>query len=123
MSRPTTCAGGSFQAEIRRHFAGVISPTAERALRFHLADCPSCRNAYEKHMVFAELDPAALSAEERIGRGLGVRARPAAVGWPLLAGAVACAAALAVFAPLTAADRAGDVTDEREFAPRGPARL
>jgi hypothetical protein len=123
MSRAPTCAGGNFQAEIRNHFAGLISPRAERALRLHLADCSSCREVYEKHLVLAEIDPVALSAEERIGRGLGVRPRPAAVGWPLLAGAVACAAAVAVFVPLTAADRASGVSDDREFAPRGSARL
>jgi hypothetical protein len=123
MSRPSTCAGGSFKAEIRSHFAGAISPRAERELRLHLTDCPHCRDAYEKHLVLAAIDPAALSAEERIGRGLGVRPRRVAVGWPLFAGAAACAAALAVFVPLSATDRPSGMTDDREFAPRGKARF
>jgi hypothetical protein len=68
--------------------------------------------------VLAEIDPAALSAEERIGRGLGVRPRRLVVGWPVLAGAAAtCALAFALAVPFTTSDR--DASDP-EFAPRGP---
>jgi hypothetical protein len=121
MSPPSTCTGVSFQAEIQRHFAGTISPKAERALRLHLVDCASCRDEYEKYLVLAEIDPVALSAEERIGRGLGVRPRPAAVGWPVLAGAAAaCALVLTVAAPWSTSDRSA-VGSDAEFTPRGPA--
>jgi hypothetical protein len=99
------------------HFAGTISPRAERKLRFHLAECASCRDEYEKYLVLAEIDPAALSAEERIGRGLGVRSRPARIAVPLLASAATvCAVALALAFPLGVGDPG--VADEG-FAPRG----
>jgi len=121
MSGPSTCTGGSFRAEIQRHFAGTISAKAERALRLHLVDCASCREEYEKHLVLSEIDPVALSAEERIGRGLGVRPRPASVGWPVLAGAAAaCALVLAVAVPWTTSHRDAGGSDV-EFSPRGPA--
>lgn len=123
MSGPPTCADGSVRAQIRRHFAGSISPRAERTLRLHLSDCPSCRAEYEKYLVLAEIDPAALSTEERIGRGLGLRPRAVAVGFPLLAGAAVTVTVVAVAfgVPFTTAERGGD-PHGREFAARGTAR-
>jgi hypothetical protein len=119
MSGPSTCPDASFRAEIQRHFSGVISPGAERALRQHLADCSTCRDEYEKHLVLASIDPQGLSAEERIGRGLGVRPRPARFAWPVLAGAAAtCALVLAVAVPFATTDGA---SEDGEFAARGPA--
>jgi len=122
MSGPSSCTGGSFEAEIRSHFVGSIAPKTERTLRLHLAECASCRELYERYLVLNELDPKALSAEERIGRGLGMRARPPAMAWPTLAVAgVAAVALLAVGVPaLTHRDPAN--SGDREFSPRGPVQ-
>jgi MFS family permease len=60
---------------VERHFAGTILPVEERSLRPHLPGCDPCRDYYERHLVLARLDPEALSAQERLARGLGLRAR------------------------------------------------
>jgi hypothetical protein len=57
---------------VDRHFAGTISPEEERALRPHLPGCRDCRAYYQRYLVLARFDPAALAAEERIARGLGL---------------------------------------------------
>jgi hypothetical protein len=78
------------------HFAGKISARDERALREHLPQCEDCRRYYDKQLLLAELDPGAWTAEDRLGRGLGLRPRPRFVRqWQLAAFA---AAALAVAA-------------------------
>ncbi len=88
-------------------------------MRVHLADCASCQRYYERHLVLAELDPKVLSAEERIGIGLGVRRRTVAWGVPGLvaAGAVAVLA-LGVALPLLLRSGLG-TEDASDFAPRG----
>lgn len=58
---------------VDRHFEGTILPVDERRLRDHLASCEACRDRYERHLIFASLDPHVLPAEERIARGLGLR--------------------------------------------------
>jgi hypothetical protein len=118
MSDSATCPT-PFEGEIRRHFAGSISTGAERAMRVHLAGCASCQRYYERHLVLAELDPTLLSAEERIGVGLGVRHRPLAWRLPALvvAGAVAVLA-LGVAVPLVLRSGLG-TEDGSGFAPRG----
>src|SRR5262245_52436088 len=117
MSGPSTCTGGSFGAEIRRHFAGTISARAERNLRLHLAECAACRDDYERHLVLAEIDPSVPSAEERIGRGLGLRPHRVAAPWKIYASAAAaCALALAIAVPLSTRNR--DAGADHEFASR-----
>jgi MFS transporter, DHA1 family, tetracycline resistance protein len=61
------------RALVERHFAGTISQVEERSMRPHLPACESCRTYYERHLVLSRLDPDALAAEERLGRGLGIR--------------------------------------------------
>jgi hypothetical protein len=80
---------------VDRHFAGTISPNAERDLRGHLLTCEVCRLRYRRRLLLASLDPSAPSPEERIARGLGVRARRPGFA-PQAWSAVAVAAAAAV---------------------------
>src|SRR6476469_1489385 len=88
----TSCRSWLERWRIRRHFAASISPSAERRLRAHLADCAECRAYYDAQLRFSGLDPYGRSAFERIGAGLGlVSRRPAIVGPVLFAAAVACA--------------------------------
>ncbi|MGH7435077.1 MAG: zf-HC2 domain-containing protein [Polyangiaceae bacterium] len=88
-------SGCPMRTEIKRHFAGALPPRDERALRNHLPGCDACRDLYGRHVLLARLDPKALPAEERIARGLGLRAAPATV--PMrLAVTVAAAAAVAL---------------------------
>jgi hypothetical protein len=66
--------GCTMHTHIDRHFVGTISPRAERAMRAHVAACDACRDLYQRHLLLVRLDPEALPAEERIARGLGLRA-------------------------------------------------
>ena len=66
----------TMRAHVDRHFAGTISPGAERVMREHLSTCDSCRGLYGRHLLLARLDPQGLSSAERIARGLGLRLRP-----------------------------------------------
>ncbi len=91
-------SGCAMDVHVERHFAGTISPTAERAMREHLSGCASCLDLYRRHLLLSRLDPAAATPEERIARGLGLRRsgpsrRLAALG---LAGVAAAAAMLLV---------------------------
>jgi len=67
------CARPSYRAAIADHFAGRNSPAAEATLRAHLLGCVHCDALYRRHLVLAQLDPRALPARERLGRGLGFR--------------------------------------------------
>jgi hypothetical protein len=97
----------TLRAHIDRHFEGTLSPRDERAMREHLPTCDACRSYYERHLVLSQLDPTALSAEERIARGLGLGRRPWALRLTTLrhsprravvtAGIVAAAAAIMLF--------------------------
>ena len=111
------------RAAISAHFAGRASMAAEAGMRAHLPTCGECRASYRRHHLLARLDPSALSAQERIARGLGFEPRraPAPSRWLAfalpLAGAVA--AALIVWAP---ADRSrGHHTVAEEPVARGAA--
>jgi hypothetical protein len=85
------------QAHVDRHFEGTIAPADERVMREHLSGCPACRTHYERHLVLSQLDPAALPAEERMARGLGIGRRRRARVLPFVAASVAAAAAVALF--------------------------
>jgi hypothetical protein len=101
----------SFFRAIDRHFAGRLGPSGERSLREHLPGCEKCRLRYERSMLLAKLDPRGLSAERRIGIGLGIA--PPRRRWvvPAFAFATCAAIALVVF---------GLRDHEREaFQPRG----
>ena len=62
-------------SQIDRHFAGTITPDAERTMREHMPTCDVCRDRYRRHLLAARLDPKALPAWERIARGLGQHTR------------------------------------------------
>jgi hypothetical protein len=89
------------RALIDAHFRARISPEDERAMRLHLAGCSRCRAYYQRHLVLAEIDPGAKSAEARIAVGLGLSfPRRAARMAPLSWAAFAVAAALLLVLPL-----------------------
>jgi hypothetical protein len=60
------------RASIDRHFGGTISPGDERSMREHLPTCDACHAHYRRWLILSKLDPAALPAERRIARGLGL---------------------------------------------------
>lgn len=104
----------SHRGHVDRHFEGTLSPADERAMREHLPACAACHAHYERWLLFSKLDPAALPAERRIARGLGLERRSLSRLVPLGAVTVlAAAAALALWA------RAG--SDTSGFVARGPA--
>lgn len=82
---------------VERHFAGKIAPNDERAMREHMPTCDACQDLYQRHLLLGRLDPQALPAEERIARGLGLRAAPSVVGMRVsLISATAAAVAMVV---------------------------
>jgi hypothetical protein len=90
----------TMRTHVDRHFAGTISPDAERAMREHLPTCDVCRDRYRRQLLLARLDPHPLPAEERIARGLGLRSTGGAAmplgGLTLLAAAAAVLVAVHV---------------------------
>jgi len=84
----------TMRVQVERHFAGTISPEAERTMREHVPACDSCHDLYRRHVLLARLDPKALSPDERIARGLGLRTRPRVVAMRVGSMAVAAAAAI-----------------------------
>ncbi len=74
------------------HFSGRIAASDELALRQHLPSCADCRRYYDLRLTLASIDPWALGAVERIGRGLGVKPRRNWLPLPALALATACVA-------------------------------
>jgi hypothetical protein len=103
------------RAAIGAHFAGRASPATETTMRAHLAGCSDCRGLYRRHHLLSRIDPAAVSAEERIGRALGFQPRRApsfgfrsrlrdwvrTLAFPVAATAVAAIAVLVVVRPGT----------------------
>jgi hypothetical protein len=89
--------------EIAAHFAGAGSPAREQEMRAHLPQCASCHQHYEQHLLLASLDPAALSTEARLARGLGLRPgrRPGRMAFGLAGVCAAAFAALVLVPTLT----------------------
>jgi hypothetical protein len=87
----TTCIE---RALVDSHFQGEISPKDERRMRSHLTDCITCKSHYRRRQILAQLDPEAPSPEARLAKGLDLHAKPSKLLWPMLASALACAAAL-----------------------------
>ncbi len=104
----------SCRADIAAHFAGRISPDGERKMRAHLTRCAPCTRRYERHLLLAELEPSALDAQERLGRGLGVLRRT--VPTRTAAGAWMAAAALCGLAAIA---RPASLVPQGEFVARG----
>lgn len=79
------------------HFRGELRPGNERRMRAHLSECASCKAHYRRRQILAEVDPGAPSPEDRLARGLGLEVAPlgpSRLFWPMLASALAVAAAL-----------------------------
>ena len=106
---------------IAAHFAGAGAPARDGEMRAHLPTCRDCHAHYEQHLLLASLDPAGLSSETRLARGLGLRPRraPGRATFGLLG---LCGAAFATLALLYTGggpgreDRAGAPTSERAGA-------
>jgi hypothetical protein len=104
---------------VEEHFDGTILVHDERVLRRHLPGCEECRFLYQRLLVGARLDPKALSPEERLARGLGLRrSRPRR--WVAIAAAsVALTAAVLLFAKRPAhhcfVSRVASVVDKSEI--------
>jgi hypothetical protein len=102
---------------IAAHFAGAGAPARDGEMRAHLPTCRDCHAHYEQHLLLATLDPAGLSSETRLARGLGLRPRrgPGRATFGLLG---LCGAAVAGLALLYTgggpgrANRAGAPTSE-----------
>jgi hypothetical protein len=118
------------RAAIAAHFAGAAAPAAERQMRTHLPECTTCHAYYEQYLLLSTLDPAGLSSEVRLARGLGLRPprAPGGVGfwWLGLCGAAVAALAL-VYLPFAGGGRGrfhrgqSDVSGAGEMTTRGSA--
>jgi len=106
-----------YRVLIDAHFRGEVPPGDERRMRLHLVDCADCRAYYDRHLRLALVDPqAALPANERLARGLGLSPRLPAGGrrgWMALAATVATCAVV-----LLAVSRGGESAAPQ---PRGGA--
>jgi len=110
-----TCDLPAGSSLIDDHFAGAISPSHERTLRLHLPGCSSCREQYERQLLFSELDPDAKSRMDRLAVGLGLR--PAAKSSKMLpVTMVFCTAAALLLALVPLRERFNS-----EFLARGSA--
>ena len=92
-------SGCTKKHQVDRHFDGTLAPSEEREMREHMPGCDACRARYERFLLLEQLDPTALRAEDRIGRGLGIKKpTPLPMRWgaPAVA-ALAMAAALLLF--------------------------
>jgi len=121
----TACSGAErarFRRAVAAHFAGRIKADDERQLRTHLPACPACRRFYSRALVLSGTDPRALTARQRLARGLGLHDQPVpgaaaasrrrAWTW-LLAPALGAGLTLAVAVKL--------IAPAREVAPPAPA--
>ncbi len=101
---------------VDRHFALAIAVAEECALREHLPQCAICSARYDRQLLLSKLDPAAPSAQQRLGRGLGLMPRPVATGrWVVSSLAFAASLAIAVSVWRVSADPSDG------FAARGPS--
>jgi hypothetical protein len=110
MSTPTCIQGAAVDAYLDGH--EPMSP----ATRDHLADCRSCRERFERRVLFERLTGRRGSVD-RVGRSLGLLNGPLGLGARrivALAGAVAAAASIAI------ALRGTPSPTAPEFASRGP---
>jgi hypothetical protein len=92
MNQPPAC---KMRSAIDEHFAGRITPAAERALREHLPTCPECREYYHRHQILSDLDPEGLDPRQRLARGLGLKPRRRSLVF-IAAPALAAAAVIAL---------------------------
>jgi hypothetical protein len=92
MNQPPAC---EMRSVIDEHFAGKITPAAERALREHLPTCAQCREYYRRHQVLSDLDPEGLDPRQRLARGLGLEPRRRSLVY-IAVPALAAAAAIAL---------------------------
>src|SRR4051794_15456619 len=69
---------------IAQHFRARITPTGERTMRTHLAECAACRAHYERHLMLAKLDPSVAKLEDRLAQGLGLASPRSTPTGPIL---------------------------------------
>lgn len=81
---------------IRAHFGRGNRPEREHSMFGHVKECAACRAVYQHYAAFAAIDPDAVSREERLLRGLGVRRRSFWPTWVPITAAGAAAALTAV---------------------------
>jgi hypothetical protein len=87
------------EQQVDAYFAGRLPAARHGELRPHLGSCTACRARYHQQLQLAALDPAALPFEERMARGLGIRARGSrlpAVGWSVMVVTLALSALMLV---------------------------
>lgn len=123
MNQPPAC---EMHSVIDDHFAGKITPAAERILREHLPTCAGCREHYRRHQLLSDLDPEGLDPQKRLARGLGLdrqtgRRRLAWLAAPALAAAAAIA--LLVILQPTSHWQQGELVSRGGPAESSPARL
>jgi hypothetical protein len=104
------------QKRVDAHFEGTLAPSDEHAMREHLPECAVCNKRYERFLLLEQIDPsAALGAEERIGRGLGLGQRaPTWARWAAPVAALSMAAAVLLFLGLR-----GTTPSDAGFTARG----
>lgn len=91
-------SGCAQQRRVDHHFEGTLAPSEEREMREHLTGCVDCHARYQRQLLLEQLDPAALRAQDRIGRGLGIgRVAATSVRWRAPLAALALAAGLLLF--------------------------
>lgn len=118
-SEDGSCRRGRQRWLVRRHFRGQVDPREEAELRAHLPGCASCREHYDRHLLYAELVHGGRSPADRIGIGLGLRtARPLGPRALLAPGPLA---AVAVAAALLLVVGRGTLSPPDEFGARGTA--
>jgi hypothetical protein len=116
---------------IDRHFSGRLGIGQENELRAHLPGCASCRDRYDRHLLYTELTGRGRSARDRIAQGLDFARKPERGwrAWPLSIATATAAAAMAVVM-LQPAKRPPDgvkrqtqqstvIAHPPEYAPRG----
>jgi hypothetical protein len=110
------------RALIDRHFAARSTPEEQAIMHAHLETCAACRDYLERHLLVAELDPAAPDQRARIAAaaGIGGRRRPRATPW-VVAVLTLGAAAVAVVLMATRPHRDGEFAARGTAAEGGPA--
>jgi hypothetical protein len=91
-----------------------LSVAEEHALREHLPGCAECQQRYQRHLLLARVDPAAPSAQDRLGAGLGFSAQP-----PKGRGIVWVVAAVAAMLLAVVVWRGVMPAGDSGFSPRG----
>jgi hypothetical protein len=101
------------QKAIDAHFKGRGNAASHALFMAHLPSCKKCHGYFERRQMLADVDPAALTAEQRIGASIGIVPAPKsrAVGVPAFFTAAAMAMGALVIWP--------NMNTSSEFQSRG----